>query len=229
MPERDYTLYIIHDENHHTIPRAVNRKGGIARWANTHEPEDMDFWEKCDGCGIRLGTHFGGKPPRPKKLWCPKCGKSDPNPRINVYNYHPDTMKAKKKTTKKVAAKPAKKKSQTAGYAQVIRGKRDTRPLEKDIEKKVCKYAVDTYSCYVRKFTSPQQRSVPDRIFITPTGRVFFIEFKRPAKGQNTLPELPTAGQLAEHDAIRKCKGKVHVVCDVEEGQKLIDEICFGF
>jgi hypothetical protein len=50
--------------------------------------------------------------------------------------------------------------------------------LEKQIEKKVCDYAKER-GMLVYKFTSPNRMAVPDRLFICPDGRVFFIEFKR--------------------------------------------------
>lgn len=52
-------------------------------------------------------------------------------------------------------------------------------PLEKSIEKAVVKYAQER-GCLVRKMNGQGARSWPDRMFITPTGRIFFIEFKRP-------------------------------------------------
>ena len=61
---------------------------------------------------------------------------------------------------------------------------------EKDIESVVCNYA-KTKGCLVYKFASPAHRSVPDRMFIAPHGKVFFIEFKAPGK-------LPTVGQRRE-------------------------------
>lgn len=87
-------------------------------------------------------------------------------------------------------------------------------PLEKDIEKRVCDYAKSLgMLCY--KFTSPAKRSVPDRMFITKTGIVFFIEFKR--LGQN-----PTDGQIVEIKKIRDKGVKVFVIDNVEEGKRVI-------
>lgn len=89
-------------------------------------------------------------------------------------------------------------------------------PLEKDIEKRVCDYAkVNGVLCY--KFTSPSRSHVPDRMFITRFGEVFFIEFKR--KGQK-----PTAAQEVEIEKIRKTGVRVYVVDDVEEGKHIIRE-----
>ena len=48
--------------------------------------------------------------------------------------------------------------------------------LEKQIEAKVCDYAKER-GLLVYKFTSPNRMAVPDRMFIRPDGKVFFIEF----------------------------------------------------
>jgi len=58
-------------------------------------------------------------------------------------------------------------------------------PLEKVVEGKVRAYAIKQ-GCLCRKFTSPSQRSVPDRIIITPRGVVGFLEMKR--KGKEPTP-----------------------------------------
>lgn len=73
--------------------------------------------------------------------------------------------------------------------------------LEKDIERKACAWAREQ-GWIVYKFTSPQRRSVPDRIFLR-NGRTVFIEFKRPG-GRLTpmqareLRKLQQAGFQAE-------------------------------
>lgn len=89
--------------------------------------------------------------------------------------------------------------------------------LEKQIEKKVCDYA-KTKKMLVYKFTSPQRRSVPDRIFITAQGFIFFIEFK--AEGKK-----PTEAQTREHEKLRANNVKVFVVDSVPSGQFLIDSL----
>lgn len=88
-------------------------------------------------------------------------------------------------------------------------------PLEKTVEKKVKDYA-NKKGFYVRKFVSPSQRSVPDDLFISPIGAVFFIEFKR--KGKKATPK-----QLIEHEKIRANHGIVYVVDNVEDGKGIID------
>jgi len=87
-------------------------------------------------------------------------------------------------------------------------------PLEKDIEKRVCDYAKSLgLLCY--KFTSPSRRSVPDRMFITKAGVVFFIEFKR--AGQK-----PTAAQEVEIAKIRATGVRVAIVDNVEYGKTVV-------
>ena len=64
---------------------------------------------------------------------------------------------------------------------------------ESVIERKVCEFAEKQLDCLVRKFVSPGNRGVPDRMFVFPHGTVAFIEFKAPGK-------KPTALQLREID-----------------------------
>lgn len=92
--------------------------------------------------------------------------------------------------------------------------------LERDIEAKVCDYAKQR-GLLVYKFTSPARAAVPDRMFITPEGRVFFIEMKR--KGAKA-----TAPQKREHDRLRGHKVTVFVVDDVEFGRAMIDAVMMG-
>lgn len=87
-------------------------------------------------------------------------------------------------------------------------------PLEKDIERRVCDYA-KSLKMLVYKFTSPSRRSVPDRMFITAAGVVFFIEFKR-------LGQKPTPSQEVEICKIRATGVKAFVANSVEEGKKIV-------
>lgn len=90
-------------------------------------------------------------------------------------------------------------------------------PLEKDIEKAVVVFA-RSLGCLAYKFTSPMRMSVPDRLFITPKGTVFFIEFKR-------LGLKPTPAQYVEIDKIRQ-HGVLVFVCDsVESGKRMVEEM----
>ena len=51
--------------------------------------------------------------------------------------------------------------------------------LEKDIERKVVEYA-KLLGFLTFKFTAPNTRGVPDRLFINPHGICLFMELKRP-------------------------------------------------
>ena len=92
--------------------------------------------------------------------------------------------------------------------------------LEKQIETKVCDYA-KTKNVLVYKFTSPARAAVPDRLFITPDGRMFFVEFKR--EGQK-----PTPAQDREHNRLRGSNVNVFVVDNVEQGKSVIDLMVMG-
>lgn len=87
--------------------------------------------------------------------------------------------------------------------------------LEKQIEARVCDYAKDR-GLLVYKFTSPARAAVPDRLFILPTGKVFFVEFKR--EGQK-----PTVPQAREHARLRGHGVTVFVIDNVEDGKVAID------
>lgn len=84
--------------------------------------------------------------------------------------------------------------------------------LERDIEKKVCRHA-EQHGWLVRKFTSPSQRAVPDRIFMR-DGRTVFVEFKATGK-------RPTAAQSYEHDRLRAAGMTVHIIDTIEAGYAL--------
>ena len=73
------------------------------------------------------------------------------------------------------------------------------------IEAKVKKYAKKK-GCYVRKFNSDNIRGVPDDLFVSPKGIVFFIEFKSPGK-------KPTHRQESELNKILENKGNAFI-CD---------------
>lgn len=85
--------------------------------------------------------------------------------------------------------------------------------LEKKIEQIVCDYA-KSRGCLVYKFTSPARAAVPDRMFIAPGGKVFFIEFKR--EGQK--PSVPQEREIAR----LKAQGVYATVVDSAEGGKAV-------
>jgi len=87
--------------------------------------------------------------------------------------------------------------------------------LEKQIEAAVCKYArekgIEAY-----KFSSPARVGVPDRMFMAPFMRLFFIEFKREGG-------KPTPVQEREALKISACGFSVYLVDSVEQGKEIID------
>ena len=89
--------------------------------------------------------------------------------------------------------------------------------LEKHIEEKVGDYA-KSKGFLTYKFTSPGRRAVPDRIYISPTGTVAFVEFKQ--KGKVLSP-----AQEREHVRLKAQHGQVFVIDDVEKGKALVDSI----
>lgn len=93
-------------------------------------------------------------------------------------------------------------------------------PLERDIEKRVCDYA-KSLGMLVYKFTSPSRRSVPDRMFITKTGTVFFIEFKRAGA-------KPTPAQEVEIKKIRSTGVSCFLVDTVDYGKKIVGVQHYG-
>ena len=87
--------------------------------------------------------------------------------------------------------------------------------LEKEIEAQVCKYA-KTRGWLTYKFTSPNRRSVPDRLFVSPIGLNVFIEFKQEGK-------KPTPAQDREIARLIKQQALVHIVDNVADGKLLVD------
>lgn len=87
---------------------------------------------------------------------------------------------------------------------------------ESVIEKKVSDYA-KAKGWLVYKFVSPNNKGVPDRIFIG-GGEVFFIEFK-------ALGKKPTKLQENVADKIRKELIDVYVIDNVADGKALIDRL----
>lgn len=87
--------------------------------------------------------------------------------------------------------------------------------LEKKIESSVCDYA-KSKGLLVYKFTSPARAAVPDRMFVMPSGKVWFVEFKR--EGQK-----PTVPQQREHERLRGHNVDVFVIDNVAEGRRIVD------
>jgi hypothetical protein len=80
--------------------------------------------------------------------------------------------------------------------------------LEKEIEKALVK-KVKALGGICEKFTSPQKRSVPDRICLLPGGRVIWVELKAPGK-------RPTNNQRRDHLKRRMLGADVRVIDSFE-------------
>ena len=88
---------------------------------------------------------------------------------------------------------------------------------ESTIEKSFCAYA-KSKGCLTYKFVSPGRRGVPDRLFVTPTGTVMFLEVKAPGKQPNPL-------QIREMHKLRE-RGVAVFWCDsVDECKECIDMV----
>lgn len=89
--------------------------------------------------------------------------------------------------------------------------------LERDIERRVVAYA-KSRNVLCMKFASPNNRGVPDRILIGPTGRIAFLELKRPG-GKPTELQLHVLNKFV----LRGCRA---TWCDnLPDATKLIDEL----
>lgn len=88
--------------------------------------------------------------------------------------------------------------------------------LERNIERIVTKYALNQgFLSY--KFTSPNNRGVPDRIFISPKGQIIFVEFKQKGKWLTRLQNF-----IFNKLETRGCK--IYVANDVLEGMAILDK-----
>lgn len=93
--------------------------------------------------------------------------------------------------------------------------------LEKEIEKKICEYATKKHNAICYKFTSPNRRSVPDRMVVFPHGLVIFIEFKAPGK-------TPTPAQEREIARLQEREQTVLVIDNVERGKDALSWLLEG-
>ena len=92
--------------------------------------------------------------------------------------------------------------------------------LEKQIESTVCDYA-RSRDVLAYKFTSPNRAAVPDRLFVLPSGKMFFCEFKRTGA-------KPTEAQNREHQRLRQHNVNVFVIDNVAEGKLMVDVMMMG-
>lgn len=86
--------------------------------------------------------------------------------------------------------------------------------LERTIETAFVR-AVKTAGGLAYKFTSPAQRSVPDRLIVL-RGQTFFVEFKAPGR-------KPTPAQAREHKRIRDAGGVVYVIDHTSQIEMVLD------
>ena len=86
--------------------------------------------------------------------------------------------------------------------------------LETQIESKIVKKAKEL-GFLTYKFSSPSNRGVPDRIFISPHGEVFFIEFKS-AKGKVTKLQEKTIKDICNYGV------GVFIINSVEVGLQIL-------
>ena len=81
--------------------------------------------------------------------------------------------------------------------------------LEKTIENALIR-KVKSLGGTCEKFTSPNKRSVPDRLITLPGNRVIFVECKAPGK-------LPTEKQALDHKKRRMLGCDVRVIDSLEQ------------
>jgi len=86
---------------------------------------------------------------------------------------------------------------------------------EKQIESKVVKKAKEL-GFLTYKFSSPSNRGVPDRIFISPHGEVFFIEFKS-TKGKLSQLQKKVIKDIEQYHV------NVFVIYGIDEGLILLN------
>lgn len=90
--------------------------------------------------------------------------------------------------------------------------------LERDIEKALVA-RVKAIGGMCEKFTSPNRRSVPDRLVTLPGGLVFFVELKAPGK-------KPTEAQARDHERRRTLGCNVRVIDSMEDAKCFPAKTC---
>lgn len=88
--------------------------------------------------------------------------------------------------------------------------------LERDIENDNCEYARKKYMAMALKFSSPQRRNVPDRMFVFFGGVIGFIEYKAPGKA-------PSSGQMREMQRLKDRGCRVAWTDNIGAGRSIID------
>lgn len=85
--------------------------------------------------------------------------------------------------------------------------------IEKKLERRCCDLA-KTHGWWTRKFSSPSNRGVPDRLFIK-NGAVVFIEFKAPGN-------VPTKLQEHEINQINSAGGNANWCDNVDDFKTIL-------
>lgn len=88
--------------------------------------------------------------------------------------------------------------------------------LERDIKRIVSQYATDN-GFKVFGWSSPNNRGVPDKIFISPMGHVIFVEFKQKGKFLTKL-------QYYIFNLLKERGCYIHVANDVLSGIDIINK-----
>ena len=88
--------------------------------------------------------------------------------------------------------------------------------LERDIEQALVK-RVKGLGGLCEKFTSPNRRSVVDRVVTLPGNRIIWVECKAPGK-------KPTDAQLRDHEKRRLLGADVRVIDSIEAVNRFPDE-----
>jgi len=92
--------------------------------------------------------------------------------------------------------------------------------LEKDIEKRFVTEAKKA-GCLIYKFVSPGNTGVPDRILITPEGRVWFVELKTDI-GRLSVSQAVQIGRL------KRNKANVLVIRGMQEMEAFMEVVRNG-
>ena len=88
---------------------------------------------------------------------------------------------------------------------------------ESQIEKRLEKMVRDRGGlCY--KFTSPNNPGVPDRIVITPAGRIVFVELKTEIGKLQHIQEWQT-------ERMKKCGADVRVIKGLDAAKAFVEEV----
>lgn len=89
--------------------------------------------------------------------------------------------------------------------------------LERHIETRLRRKLL-ALGCKCEKFTSPQRRSVPDRIVSAMGGKLWYVELKAPGK-------KPTPSQFRDHEKRREMGFDVRVIDSYDGVDTFVKEV----